>query len=250
MIKGEAFEKFLNKKGIKIDENLVNNIDSNQLSDEMLEKQLKIISKFHKKASGYNGMFKDRLDSDVGKIVEEAKVSIKKFKRELNRISKNGIENDVDKVLLEHGKLYMDRGEKIIDNIYKNKYYDLIIRSMNNKEICLGNVDFKYLSEDHHINIKTTDKCKYNMVEVDAVNLLYRYKKKGVDLNYKDLAKKFCYMENLGGNSYKFIISLISFPYEFMKECKRYRYRKGELRDDEYSKRILKAMEQDKVFLV
>lgn len=244
MTKRSAFLKYLKDKNISIDESIEFDIKCHKINEDKLEKQLYVISDFHKRIMGYNDA-KDRLDSGIGKIVEEYKVYIKKANRDFKKIKLQGPKNSFENKFLEVGEEYIEKGQRTIKNIYRNNYYSLIERSMKNKEIILDKVDFKYLlKEEDFIKIKTIDKCKYNLVEIDCLYLLSRYKKRGTNLDYYMLIDKFCNIENLGESSYQFIVSLLAFPYEFMKTIINYRYNKKSLNDNEYLVMLERSIEQ------
>lgn len=250
MTNSNTFEQYLISKGIEVVKNIDVEINKKDIDEKLLLEQLKLISEFHKKVMGSTGLIKDRLDSSIGRTVEEYKVNIKKLKRDLDKLKEQGADNTFETILLNKGEDYIQIGEKVIKNIYENGYYNLIKRSMNNKEICLGNVDFSNLIKQNEIKVKNIKKCSYNMVELDCFNLLYKYKKKGLNLDYKELALMFCNFEGLDDNSYQFIISLLSFPYEFTKKCNNYRIRRKELTDEEYALELHKAIIQDSLCLI
>lgn len=242
MIRENAFLKYLKDRNIFVNEFLEPNIKTKNMNDVKLEKQLYIINDFHKKTMGYKDI-RDRLDSGIGKIVEEYKVYIKKVDRDLKRIKLEGPSNAFENKFLEVGEEYIEKGELAIKNIYKNDYYSLISRSMKNKEVILDKVDFKHLiKEGQSIRIKSINKCKYNLVEIDCFYLLSRYKKREANLDYYMLVDRFCSIENLGENSYQFIVSLLSFPYEFIKTIINYKYNRKDLSDYEYLKVLEKSI--------
>ncbi|BDR68688.1 spore coat protein CotS [Clostridium tetani] len=244
MIRENAFLEYLKDINIFVDESIGSDIKVKNVDETKLEKQLYIINDFHKRIMGYKNI-KDRLDSGIGKTVEEYKVYIKKVNRDLKRIKSEGPRNAFENKFLEVGEEHIEKGKAAIKNIYKNDYYSLITRSMQNKEIILDKVDFKHLiKEEEFIKVKTISKCKYNLVEMDCFYLLSRYKRKGVNLNYYMLIDRFCHMENLGQSSYQFILSLLSFPYEFVKTIINYRYDRKSLSDYEYLVILEKLIEQ------
>ena len=250
MININTFEQYLITKGIDVVSDIEFELKSKKVNEEMLANQLEIISEFHKKVQGSTVGVKERLDSRAGRIVENYKVNIKKLRRDINRFKDHQLSNMFEEIILHKGDDYVKRGEDVIRNIYDNGYYDLILRSMENKEICLGNVDFSNLTKDGNIKIKSYKKASYNMVEIDCYNLLYKYKKKGANVDFKKLIRYFCELENLNEFSYQFIASCLSFPYEITKQCNNYRLRKRDLSDDEYLLRLQKAIVQDSMTLL
>lgn len=199
---------------------------------------------------GSTEFLKNRLDSSIGRIVEQYKVNLKKVNRDLNRLKNEGVNNSFENILFQKGEEFIQRGEKAVDNIYKNGYYDLIKRSMKNREICLGAVDFNNLTKEDKLKVKYIKKCSHNMVEVDCFNFLYKYKKRGLNLDFNELSLMFCNFEDLDIRSHKFIISLLCFPYEFTRQCNKYRVRKKDLTDEEYALKLQKAIVQDSLCLI
>lgn len=250
MIIGNTFEHYLISKGIDVVDQINFDLKSKEVTEEMLLEQIKIISEFHKSVKGSTTGVKERLDSRAGRLVESFKVNIKKLKRDIDRFKNEEASNLFEEIILYKGEDYIKRGEEVIKSIYENGYYDLILRSMKNKEICLGDVDFNNLAKESKVQVKNIKKSSYNMVEIDCYNLLYKYKKKGLDVNFNKLVEEFCELEGLKHNSYQFITACLSFPYEVTKQCSNYRLKKKDLRDDEYILKLQKAIIQDSMSLL
>ncbi|MBU5486163.1 spore coat protein [Clostridium sp. MSJ-11] len=250
MIIGNTFEQYLISKGIDVVDQINFELKSKEITEEMLLEQIRIMNEFHHKVRGSTSGIKERLDSRAGRVVESFKVNIKKLKRDIDRFQSEGANNLFEEIILYKGEDYIKRGEKVIKNIYEDGYYDLILRSMKNKEICLEDVDFNNLGKESKIQVRNIKKSSYNMVEIDCYNLLYKYKKKGLDVNFKKLVEEFCELEGLKENSYQFIIACLSFPYEVTRQCNNYRLKKKELGDDEYVLKLQKAIIQDSMSLL
>lgn len=236
-----TFEQYLKDKNIDIVDKL--NCNSIDINEENLIDQMKIISEFHKRTMKGQVIFKNRLDGNIGKLVEDFKVGLKKLKREEQVLKSKEIENEFERLILNNVEFYIQRGEKSIKSIYENGYFDLIRRSMKNKEISIGTEDFINLTGDKILQIKSLDKCSYDMVEVDCFYLLRKYKKKKYELDYERLIRDFCSIELLMRDSYSFIASLLSYPYEFVKICTK--YRKKDLTSEKCLRKLIRAMEQD-----
>ncbi|MFD3158293.1 hypothetical protein ACFIJ5_15825 [Haloimpatiens sp. FM7330] len=224
-----------------------NDIFLKTINEEDVERQLYLISEFHKKMMGCDEYVLERIASNTGKIVEQYKVELKKVRRDLRKIREKGINSNFEKILLTEGEQIIAKGERCIDSIYFGGYTDLIVRSMDNKEICLGDVYFSNLRlKESKIQIKNIKKIKYNMVEVDGFNLLNKLKKKELNLDWGKLVRAFCYFENLEKNSENFISGLLNYPYEFVKCCSRYRKKKkwsSEKYENKLKKIIIKERE-------
>lgn len=236
-----TFEQYLKDKNIDVVDKF--SYDSIAINEENLIKQMKIIDEFHKRTIGGQVIFKNRLENNIGKLVEDFKVGLKKLKREEQVLKSKGVENKFEMLLLNNVELYIERGEKSIKTIYENGYLDLIRRSMKNKEICIGTEDFINLTEDNILQIKNLNKCSYDMVEIDCFYLLRKYKKKKYELDYQKLIREFCSIEFLMNDSYSFIAGLLSYPYDFVRICTR--YRKKDLTPEECFEKLVRAMRQD-----
>ncbi|WP_097026617.1 spore coat protein CotS [Clostridium peptidivorans] len=236
-----TFEQYLKDKNIDIVDKF--NYDSIVINEESLIEQMKIIDEFHKRTMRGEAIFKNRLESTVGKLVEDFKVGLKKLKREEQVLKSKEIENEFEGLLLNNLEFYIQRAEKSIKTIYENGYLDLIRRSMKNKEISIGTEDFINLTEDKILQIKNPNKCSYDMVEVDCFHLLRKYKKKKYELDYERLIREFCSIEFLMEDSYSFIAGLLSYPYEFVRISTK--YRKKHLTPEECLRKLVRAMEQD-----
>jgi hypothetical protein len=215
------------------------------LSQELVYRQLVVISEFHEKAMGLTGFNAGRLENNTGKKVEQFKVYLKKLKRDLKRFEVNGASNSFEALLLEKAPEYIQRAESCIRRIYDNGYYSLIERSMKRNEVCLGSTYVDNIRKSEQINIRNTKKCCYNMVEFDAIYFFNKLKKKNYKLDYRAAIKEFCKLEDLFEQSELFIAAVLSYPVEFMKYCERYRYGKKEWNEDEYAKRLISAMAKD-----
>ena len=196
------------------------------LKDSDLEKeiinQLCIISEFHKKAMGYNDYIGHRLEDKRGRTIEQYKVYIKRVKRKINDIMHNSPQNDFEELLLGYGKDYLNRAEKSIKNMYDIGYLEIMKRSMDRNEICLGNTYFNSLRKIKFIEALNLEKCFYDLVEIDAATFFRKLMKKNLKLDYKKLVDKFCEFEDLDDRSNVFLQSLIAYPTEFMKCCNKY----------------------------
>ena len=235
---------YLDQNGIRVGE-IDTVVNYRDVTEEQALEQLLIISEFHKKIIGYNGYMNIRLDNKTGKIVEQYKIYNKKLKRDIKKIKLNKPENQYEELLLEVGDLYLDRAEASVEEIYKWDYIDLISRSMQRVEICLGCTDFNNIAKEEGIVISSLDNCCYNMVENDGVYLINKLKKKGLTMNWENLIYKYCDFEGLEYKSAKFISGLVSYPYEFMKCCNRYRENKKDWDELKYKQKLLKIIERD-----
>lgn len=239
------FIKYLESKGIKKVDSFDEEIKYESITPSMIKEQIYIISEFHRNTLGYTGRMNKRLDNNIGKTVEQYKVYTKKLNRDLEKLKEKEIHNKFEKVLLEKGDLYLIRAKHCIESIYNNNYISLIMRSMKKVEMCLGNTYFNNLRKNESIEIKSIDGCCYNMFEMDIIYLLSKIKKKGMSVDFDSLIREFCQVESLDDNSIGFIRAVISYPYEFIRCCNRYREKSKEWTEDEYVSKLEKAMTLD-----
>ncbi len=256
MIKDELYKSFIEylaSVGIELvtDFAVDTPLQIEDINEEKLEHQLYIISEFHKKVMGYKGYMGKRLDNKTGSVVEQYKVNIKRLKRYVKNIRINTASSDFERLLLKEGFQYLNRAENSISRVFASGYMDIIERSMKRTEICLGLTGFNNLRKKaHSIEVQSLDKCCYNNVEMDCFYFLSKYRRKGIKLDYKRLANKFCQYEGLDENSCSYILALLSYPYGFMKCCNRYREKTKEWNEEEYKYSLLKEIQRDGEVLI
>jgi hypothetical protein len=83
------------------------------------------------------------------------------------------------------------------------------------------------------------------MFEMDIVYFLGKVKRKGIKVDFDGLIREFCEVEALDINSINFIRAIISYPYEFIRCCNRYREKSKDWTEDEYVSRLEKAIVLD-----
>ncbi|AGY76517.1 hypothetical protein [Clostridium autoethanogenum] len=156
-----------------------------------------IISEFHRRTLKYSGIMNKRLYNNIGKEVEQYRVYTKKLKKYLDRVEKLQNKTIFQEKLNQIGKKYLIRAESCMDNLDKNSYTDLIIRSMKRVEMCLRNTYFNNLRKKRDIEVIDIQGCCYNMVEMDAVYFLNRIKRKGINADFYEIIMEFCKYEHL-----------------------------------------------------
>lgn len=249
MVRDELYKSFLEyllSKDISIVESFKDKeAQIDKIDENTIEKQLMLIGEFQNKVMGYKGYMGKRLNNKTGSVVEQYKVHIKRLRRYLKNIRVNSASSNFERALLKKGNDYLQRAESCISEIFSSGYMDIIKRSMDRTEICLGNVDFNNLRKGEKLEVISIDKCSYNNVEMDCFSLLSRYKRKGVKLDWRYLADKYCEFTELPKESSRFILALLSYPYAFMKCCNRYRERTKDWSEEEYEDRLEKAIIRD-----
>lgn len=243
----EGFLNYLEGKGIKKMDIPKNEMEKahKMYGDKEVSEQLLLITEFGNKIMGYRGYKSESLDNKTGRTVENYKVKIKKVKREVRNIKLNSPNNDFEAIILENGEDYLDRAENCIDKIYNFGFIELLTRSMHRAEICLGDTDFSNLRKYKKIEVWSLQHCSYNMLEMDAFYLLNKYKKKGVELDYHKLCNNFCDFQQFDTKSEKYILALLSYPYEFIRCYEKYRDNKVECDVEIYKNKLLKAIKKD-----
>jgi hypothetical protein len=220
------------------------------LTEKLVKEHLNVLSEFHKTIMGFNGFMGKRLNNYTGKRVEEFKVYTKKLKRDIRKLELEGVQNNFEAILLSRGEEFINRAEKCISEIYSWQYYNLINRSMKRIEICLGNTYQDNIRKLDTIEVINIEHFGYNMVECDGVYYLNKLKRKGARFDWKQLIGEFCNTEGLGVTSEVFISAMIDYPYEFMKCCNRYRYRKKNWDDEKYAENLALAIDKDGVSIL
>jgi len=231
-------------KNVKTTDFIYKNVDID-ITEELIIKQLDAIYDFHKKSMGFSGYLRSRLNNNTGKVVENYKMYNKKLSADINNIKRAGPKNFFEELISKYAEETIKRGEACIRAVYETDYIGIISRSMRRGEICLGNTDFQNLQKNNFTCVVSFEDCSYNMVEMDCFVLLSKLKRKGVEINFRRLAGEFCYMEGLDASSLEFLLALISYPYEFLKCCNKYRECKNKEHEDRFSKKLLKAISQD-----
>ncbi|MCB2289231.1 hypothetical protein LGK97_05565 [Clostridium sp. CS001] len=219
------------------------------ITEGLIINQFDAMRDFHEKAMGFNGYVRNKLNNNTGKVVEEYKVSIRKLSADINIIKSNGAKNSFEELIVKYGDKFINKGEECIREIYKSDYIGIITRSMRRTEICLGDTDFRNLGKDNLTNVVSFGNCSYNMLEMDCFFLLSRLKRKGMKLDFKKLAKEFCYIEGLNENSSEFLIALISYPYEFVRCCNKYRVGKNKWNEEKFPEKLIKTIIEERDFL-
>ncbi|AJD26062.1 spore coat protein CotS [Clostridium botulinum] len=238
---------YLKSKDINIIEDFKDdNRELDNLSEELVIEQLRVISLFHKNTLGNKSYIRGGIKNKTGSIVEKYKLDLKKINKYIRSLKDKKINNtDLEKLIFDYMPNYINRAEKVIENIYENGYINLVWRSMDRKEICLGKTYFNNIRYNKGIEVIDINKCSYNMVEMDCIELLYKVNKKNSSIDIERLCKIFCEFESLNDESYKFILYMLSYPYSLIKCCTKYMKEKDSNKEKHYMDRFNKAMKLD-----
>ncbi|MEW8957006.1 hypothetical protein [Clostridium sp.] len=234
--------EFLNDKGVEIG---VTNSERNY----NLVNQLEAVNKFHKYTKGHIFKNKGILESSMGKIMESCFVDTIKLKRMLYSLRNKESLNSAERVILKDGPEMLRRAEAAIRHKNSNIYRDIIKRAIKNCEVCIGDVSIDNIWVKDKLYIKSLDKCSYNIIEDDYINVLLDRKKRGESFNLNHMVKYICSLENLSKDSYRYIVDFVNYPYSFMKNFNRYREGKKQWSLEEYEFRILKSIKRDTIAL-
>ena len=113
-----------------------------------------------------------RIDSTIGKKIENIKVEIKRSREDIKYRYNKSQKNICDNFLLQYGEVIISRAEEAINFLGYIDYLSLIERSMKKNEICLGRIDEVNLRVMENIEIATVKNISYNLVEEDIYEYL------------------------------------------------------------------------------
>ena len=146
---------------------------------------------------------------------------------------------DFDLFIIEEGNKILNRANKSLNALDDDEYLKIIIRSMNNYDICLGRVDEGSLKKDGlTISIRTTRYISYNMVENDCYNYIKRLKKRGYKGDITKLINDFAYKSNLNRDSIDYMTVLSNYPIESIKTLLKFKEDRERFSDEEWIKEI------------
>lgn len=239
-----SFNEYIKDKGINIVEDIEWN--KNRVTKELFKRHLYTLKEFHSRSKGYDMYIISKLCNDTGKLLESYKIYNKRLKKDLDRIRANEPSNTFEELLISIGDRYLKRAEVCVEHMLDCDYFELIKRSMDNVEICLVNTDFNNIVlNSNSLEVVDITNCSYDMVEIDCIRVMNKLKKSNININYNEVIKYFCHVEELGENSERFISAAVSYPFEFIRCCNRYREKSRKWTNDRFKKRLIKAVEQD-----
>lgn len=239
------FTNFLMDNGILVLEDDKRFTTSKIIDTEKACEHIKVLNKFHIASKGYVDSIFERLPNGLGTEVEEMKVLLKVLIREQKKLNKYESLSELEQEVLNEIENYINKAHKAIELISNCNYHSLLRRSMRNYEICLYKVFESNIRMDNMIVIKSLSKVQYNMLEIDAYNYLYKLKKQRIDIDYNKVIEKFCVIENLSYESYKFVCGMLSFPLEFSKFVWKNNRDYKQLDDEELIEKMRKAIAID-----
>lgn len=235
----ELFIEYLSSEGVVVSENY-NSYKKNNISN-----QLRVISKFHKIAAGYRQYERTGLKDNIGKDIEKSKIEIKKFKKLLQFIKLKGSENIFEETLLSGGSDIIEKAKRALRVSESEEYLDIVKRSMDRGEVCLGEPSFNNIWEGNNINIRKINKCSYNILESDGIAFFRMLKRKGYSFNLSRCIDEYCILEKLNHFSREYISSLMLYPYYTIRYCIRYKDNKYNYSELDYLKKFNKVQSYD-----
>ena len=159
--------------------------------------------------------------------------------------------DDFDYFIIEEGNKILARANRTINALDENMYLKLILRSMNDYEICLGKVDEGNLKKDGMIIcIRNTRYISYNMLEHDCYNYIKRLKKKGYSGSVMEIVNDFSQKSGLGNESIDYIRVLVNYPIESIKILSKIKYDRSRFTNDEWVKEINMSQRIDGIELL
>lgn len=242
-----SINNYLHEKQINVvtGKEKIKKILSRELDEYNILRQIEIISMFHERMKNSSGFFLLSIQSSIGKEIEECKVQIKKLRRALAKIEERGPTSSFDSELYSLAPKILDRAEKCISYISDDEYISIILRSMENNEVCLGSCDSNNLWLDGEIKVCDISRLCFNTVECDCIAYLSKLKRRGVNISWENAVAEFTHYEGLGNISKNFILAMISYPFEFMRICDKKREGKKRWDDNEYARRLNLALLKD-----
>ncbi len=202
-----------------------------------IDEHVKLMGEFHRITKGYNFHVSKCIDNNLGKVIEQYKVEIKK----LNRYMQEQDESDVS----ENIKWVLNRAQSSVTRAIESSYLELIKRSMESQEICIGNSLPSNIRRNNGIEVISLDDCSFDMVEMDGVYFFSKLMKKGYRLDWQKEIEFYCKEEDLGIDSEKYMLALLSFPRESIKCINNYRLSKKDWSIDQLKRHLKKAIIKD-----
>lgn len=219
---------------------------------EEIYKQIDNIIFFQKVFGKYKINLFPRIKCTIGKEIENFYGQALLIKKYLNGINDKGRLKELDRYILENGHELIEKVNNSLRHIENNRYRDLIKRSMNNYEVCLGRPDEGNLSvsEEGKINIGTIKYLNYNLKENDIYIYIKKIKRRNILINIEEVIDYYILKEGLGENSREYLKALISIPNEELKILERIILGKIEVSEDEFLKEINKVKKIDSKNLI
>ena len=242
--------EFLNGNGIIVgEENFSKENKKKYIWDT--ENQISLIIEVQKILKGKKINMIPRIESSIGKEVESFIVQTKRILRMIRSFEEKYNKCDFDLFIIEEGNKILNRANKSLSSLDEDEYLKIIIRSMNNYDICLGRVDEGNLKKEGlTINIRTIRYISYNMIEHDCYNYIKRLKKRGYKGDITKLINDFAYKSNLNRESIDYMTVLSNYPIESIKTLLKLKEDRDRFSDEEWINEIRIAQKIDGIELL
>ena len=199
------------------------------------ENQISIMVELHKLLINCKFNNLTRFGSTIGKELEDFKVQLKRIDRDYKEIFNKNPKNDVEKLFILESKRMICQGYDAIEYVCNNGYLDIIRRSMNREEICIGRADMSNLRKINGVfEIGTIKGMSYNLVEEDLYRYIKRIQKRDIRIDVRDLIRLFAHQSHLSLNSINYLKGLCTYPKDFFKTWEKYKENKRNKTQDEY----------------
>ena len=244
-----SLNEYLESKGIIVEGKYFSH--SKDFSRKSFENQISTMVELHKLLINCKFNTLSRFGSTIGKEVESFKVQLKRIKRDYRIIFDKNYKNDTEKLFLSEGKRMIYQGRQAVDYIYNNGYLDIIKRSMNREEICIGRADSGNLKkEDGKFKIGLTKGMSYNLVEEDLYKYIKRSQKKEIKIDVEEFIRIFVHPSHLSQSSIYYLNGLCMYPRDFFKVWERYRDNKKNKSSDEFLELLSNSLKyEDKSYM-
>ena len=245
--------EFLNSNGIIVgEENFPKGSRKKYIWDT--DNQISLIIEVQKILRGKKTNIIPRVESSIGKEIESFIVQTKKTLKMIRSFEEKYNKSDFDLFIIDEGNKILNRANKSLNTLDEDEYLKIIIRSMNDYDICLGRVDEGNLKKEGlTICIRTTRYISYNMIEHDCYNYIKRLKKRGYEGDIikliNDSAEKVSSFD-LNKDSIDYITVLSNYPLESIKTLLKLKEDRERFSDEEWIKEIGIAQKIDGIELL
>lgn len=242
--------EFLNNNGIIVgEENFPKGSRKKYIWD--IDNQISLIIEVQKILKGKKINIIPRVESSIGKEIESFIVQTKKTLKMIRTFEEKYKKSDFDLFIIDEGNKILSRANKSLNTLDEEQYLKIIVRSMNNYDICLGRVDEGSLKKEGlTICVRTTRYISYNMIEHDCYNYIKRLKKRGYKGDIIKLINDFAYKSDLNRDSIDYITVLSNYPLESIKTLLKLKEDRDRFSDEEWIKEIDIAKKIDGIELL
>lgn len=227
-------------------------INVEKVSREEIFKQIDNIILFQKTFGSYKENLFPRIKCTIGKEINNFNGQVLLIKKYLNNINIKGTLKELDRYILGNGNILIEKVSNEITKIENNDYKNLIKRSMNNYEVCLGRSDEGNLSvsEDGKIKIGTIKYLTYNLKENDIYFYIKKLKRRNIAISIEEVIDYYILKEDLGKNSKEYLKALALIPNEELRILERIILRKTKIPEEEILNEINRARKIDRKDLI